>query len=214
MRQQVVLVSTNKTRWSAVVHLNEGESLPRVLTVEHRVFVQVLNAGHTFVEWASKAAFNLVVEIASGPVKEIRKFDSVPILLWCPVCGTQHVDRGEWARTPHKSHLCCECQAVWRPADVPTVGITALTTRGSGDTWPTNSPTDCVVCSRPTDSRVCYLCRDRWSDLVLRLLTDQRLGPGTVSYRSDRERNMSDEDRVRRNSYLGTLPDGVGDSGE
>lgn len=47
----------------------------------------------------------------------------IPMLLWCPECGTRHVDHGEFATKPHHTHACQNCGMVWRPAIVPTVGV-------------------------------------------------------------------------------------------
>lgn len=61
----------------------------------------------------------------------------IPMLLFCPVCGVQHVDEAEpdtgWTNPPHRSHLCHACRHVWRPSDVPTTGVATLETRGSRD---------------------------------------------------------------------------------
>lgn len=66
----------------------------------------------------------------------------VPMVLNCPACGLQHVDKdeggaGDWTRKPHRSHLCKivegGCGYVWRPADVPTVGVEFLNSRGTDD---------------------------------------------------------------------------------
>jgi hypothetical protein len=79
----------------------------------------------------------------------------VDMVLFCPRCGTQHVDAPEdvdlfrstmlqigglreanpkpWTNPPHKSHLCHTCGCIWRPADVPTNGVQALKTRGAND---------------------------------------------------------------------------------
>ncbi len=74
-----------------------------------------------------------------APVAEsIRPID---MLLECPRCQAQHVDAPEpetgWTNPPHKSHLCVVCKTVWRPADIATNGVAAITTRGKKDTWPT-----------------------------------------------------------------------------
>ena len=48
--------------------------------------------------------------------------------LFCPACGLRHVDQGEWATRPHKTHRCVDvieesgCGHEWRPHDFPTVG--------------------------------------------------------------------------------------------
>jgi hypothetical protein len=73
----------------------------------------------------------------------------VDMVLFCPKCGTQHIDAPEshrvmvegvhvddavlWDNPPHRSHLCHGCGHVWRPADVPTNGVAAVKTKGSND---------------------------------------------------------------------------------
>ena len=85
---------------------------------------------------------------------------SLPIdmILHCPSCGMQHVDAPDtspdhavcdrmcdcaaghcdaspvaWTNPPHRSHLCHGCGHIWRPADVPTNGVAAITTQGKND---------------------------------------------------------------------------------
>ena len=69
-----------------------------------------------------------------------RRPPPVPLLLFCPHCATQHVDgpqpAKQWNNPPHRSHLCHVCGHVWRPADVPTVGVAAIATRGQDDGSP------------------------------------------------------------------------------
>ena len=55
---------------------------------------------------------------------EVRK--PIPLYLTCPKCGTQHVDRGEFATKPHHTHSCQGCGLTWRPAIVATVGVQFL----------------------------------------------------------------------------------------
>lgn len=50
----------------------------------------------------------------------------VPMVLACPTCHERHVDEGEWATRPHKTHLCSRCGTLFRPANVPTVGVAVL----------------------------------------------------------------------------------------
>src|ERR1041384_4468129 len=96
--------------------------------------------------------------------------EPIPIILHCPVCGTQHIDAEEpleeyqrrvaaqkadptpegylatfarWTNPPHKSHLCHTCGAIWRPADIATTGVEKIQTRGDADTW---WPIDCKTC--------------------------------------------------------------------
>jgi len=61
--------------------------------------------------------------------------DPVPMILFCPNCGLQHIDRPEgiWMNPPHRSHLCGGCGHSWRPADVPTTGVADINTRGKAD---------------------------------------------------------------------------------
>lgn len=67
----------------------------------------------------------------------------IDMILYCPLCGTQHIDKEEtpaphmmgkrWTNPPHRSHLCDCCGHIWRPADVPTNGVQAISTRGKDD---------------------------------------------------------------------------------
>lgn len=94
-----------------------------------------------------------------GHPKPAKELEGRPIdmVLHCPVCHTQHVDRpmtdheytavlhesswwelgGEkperWMNPPHRSHLCHSCGHIWRPADVFTNGVLFVQTRGSKD---------------------------------------------------------------------------------
>ena len=81
----------------------------------------------------------------------------IDMVLHCPVCHAQHIDAPEfnntrvdphpsstgeddpalsWDNPPHRSHLCHKCGTIWRPADVPTNGVAAVSTRGKADNWP------------------------------------------------------------------------------
>jgi hypothetical protein len=72
----------------------------------------------------------------------------IPMVLHCPSCGVQHIDKSEhdpypafgpgmdqerWLNPPHRSHLCHGCGHIWRPADVATTGVAAVQTKGSAD---------------------------------------------------------------------------------
>lgn len=71
----------------------------------------------------------------------------VDVVLHCPDCGAQHIDRADapedgadwndpeiaWTNPPHRSHLCAKCGFQWRPSDVPTNGVAAVTTKGAHD---------------------------------------------------------------------------------
>jgi hypothetical protein len=76
----------------------------------------------------------------------------IPMILYCPKCGVQHIDAPEthdmvvggvvvdkvelWENPPHRSHLCHGCGNIWRPADVPTEGVAAIKTCGANDAAP------------------------------------------------------------------------------
>lgn len=47
----------------------------------------------------------------------------VPMNLNCPCCNAEHLDEGEWATRPHKTHQCQGCGHEWRPFEYATVGI-------------------------------------------------------------------------------------------
>lgn len=63
----------------------------------------------------------------------------IPMALYCPA-GHRHLDLGEWATRPHRTHQCQAvvyeggpdgrgeyvCGLEWRPANFPTVGVEKL----------------------------------------------------------------------------------------
>lgn len=57
----------------------------------------------------------------------------IPMILSCPKCATKHVDTGEWATRPHRTHRCEGCLFEWRPTNVPTVGVRELPDEGNDD---------------------------------------------------------------------------------
>lgn len=81
----------------------------------------------------------------------------IPMILYCPNCGMQHIDAVErqdpnerdfgmttvesrvWTNPPHRTHLCANCSCKWRPADVPTTGVAEIKTTGKADTWPVHN---------------------------------------------------------------------------
>lgn len=81
----------------------------------------------------------------------------IPMVLHCPACGLQHIDKPQthqpegvdvalvWTNPPHRSHQCQGCAFEWRPADVPTVGVEAVTTRGKNDG---PLPSECIKAHR------------------------------------------------------------------
>jgi hypothetical protein len=89
-----------------------------------------------------------------------------PLFLFCPACGSQHEDLGEWATRPHRTHLCLFCKHEWRPHEHPTVGV-ALPAVGE--------ELRCIIlphavfasldeysCTMPTGPRVGRFWRRRW----------------------------------------------------
>jgi hypothetical protein len=54
----------------------------------------------------------------------------VPMLLFCPRCRMQHVDKPDpasgWTNPPHATHTCAYCQLLWRPSNVNTVGVLTI----------------------------------------------------------------------------------------
>lgn len=79
----------------------------------------------------------------------------IDMVLHCPECGAQHIDAPEWVddphdieqgrilgwkNPPHRSHLCHGCGHIWRPADVPTNGVSAVKTRGKADSALASQP--------------------------------------------------------------------------
>ncbi len=53
---------------------------------------------------------------------------AIPMMLWCPLCHTRHVDKGKFATHFHHTHTCQNptCGLTWRPAVVYTVGVQFL----------------------------------------------------------------------------------------
>jgi rubredoxin len=66
------------------------------------------------------------MEHESAAFREVGEPKPVPMLLWCPECGTRHVDAGVFRTKSHHTHACQGCGMVWRPALVPTVGVQYL----------------------------------------------------------------------------------------
>ena len=77
--------------------------------------------------------------------KSTKVVAPVPLRMCCPWCGAQHLDEGEWATRPHKTHLCLCCWRTFRPREYATVGVadgaawwaeTPWWKRGRGDPSP------------------------------------------------------------------------------
>lgn len=62
-------------------------------------------------------------------LKELRERRApIPMILFCPMCHTRHVDKGDFATRPHHTHACQSetCGFVWRPAKHTTIGVQHL----------------------------------------------------------------------------------------
>lgn len=96
-----------------------------------------------------KAIIRQAVEALSREQPDLSS-EPAPMLLYCPNCGTQHIDAPEereidrgshidmtcnWTNPPHRSHLCHACETTWRPADIATTGVAVIQTHGKSDTW-------------------------------------------------------------------------------
>ena len=108
--------------------------------------------------------------------------EPIPLILHCPACGHQHIDRpsGEWMNTPHRSHKCNVCEHIWRPADVATCGVAELKTYGAHDTL----PPDAVVRRMTCEEELSMLRKLMWEvqRTVEDALTDNR--PSRKTYES------------------------------
>lgn len=65
----------------------------------------------------------------------------IPMVLCCPKCGGQHIDRGVWSSTRiHRTHLCEHCGETWKPFAFATIGVERLAAcpdcGGHGFTYP------------------------------------------------------------------------------
>lgn len=55
----------------------------------------------------------------------------IPVVLHCPYCKKQHVDEGQWATRPHRTHACVDdvagkgCRKPFTPSAFRTVGVLA-----------------------------------------------------------------------------------------
>lgn len=57
----------------------------------------------------------------------------IPMILFCPNCGVQHIDAADRTEWCILSHVCTYCRHQWRPADVPTNGVKEIKTLGNKD---------------------------------------------------------------------------------
>lgn len=70
-------------------------------------------------------AFRQIADFLRRPPAEPAP---IPMRIHCPLCGTQHIDEGEFVTRSHTSHTCQNqaCGLTWKVANVPTVGVRFL----------------------------------------------------------------------------------------
>ncbi len=51
---------------------------------------------------------------------------TLPMIMYCPICTGRHIDEKEFAEKPHHTHACQHCGHVWRPAKCNTHGVQFL----------------------------------------------------------------------------------------
>ncbi len=97
------------------------------IIVSRRKYLQALAAGlqsgkgaEFQVPWPD-ALMYLSAEIICRAA--LKALEPVPVVIHCPKCGKQHIDEGEWATRPHKTHQCQYCKFEWRPQDYSTLGV-------------------------------------------------------------------------------------------
>lgn len=80
--------------------------------------------------------FSIEAQFPDGVIAETPA--PVPMTLFCPFCGVQHVDEGEWATRPHKTHQCQSCKKEWRLFEYPTVGVAPVPVEGAREWYKTH----------------------------------------------------------------------------
>jgi len=82
--------------------------------------------GHIWVSFQDSK----VLEIADCD-ECLKRMPPEKLEIFCPTCGKQHLDVGEFATKVHRTHLCEEtpdgpktgCGHLWRPKSTPTFGV-------------------------------------------------------------------------------------------
>lgn len=156
------MTTPNQSRAETVARIIDPSSW-RVLDGYLADVKRLKNAGYdpdNFKHQASLAKAQEIIAILDLPP---LNGEPVPMVLFCPKCGVQHIDEPElpyigdriietgdeeaaacireatWNNPPHRSHLCLSCGHIWRPADIATVGVQAVQTKGKADS-PTAVP--------------------------------------------------------------------------
>lgn len=66
------------------------------------------------------------VRLAQSEIESLSQATPIPIRISCPKCGELHVDEGEFATRPHRTHTCQHCGLNWQPSLACTVGVKFL----------------------------------------------------------------------------------------
>lgn len=156
VRDALKIVRERLGRTLAVWIVNEIGGEKTLAEVDYKKHAAVIAACQTILRWG------WVLKPSTDPI---------PMILFCPSCGVQHVDKAEshkpdctlvlkpamevrcdcgaWTNPPHRSHLCAYCAHVWRPADVPTTGVLTIETHGERDHQPIRSQISPAARFRP-----------------------------------------------------------------
>lgn len=92
------------TRWEATVELREGTKQGKEYETDPIV----------------GAALELRDELAK---LTLRDKPMLELLIYCPRCLKQHIDEGDFATKPHKTHACQFCGLGFRASKEPSVGV-------------------------------------------------------------------------------------------
>lgn len=118
--------------------------------------------------------------------------EPIPMVLYCPKCGTQHIDGPQpelgWNDEPHRTHRCRveSCAFEWRPADVPTRGV--MKTETTGGT--TGAP---MARAKPADGLELHGLRNKVLKAREKLAKVQELGGEGVAEAAAETRSEIDE---------------------
>lgn len=144
----------------------------------------------------------------------------IDMVLHCPNCGLQHIDAPDepgsamaglpvWTNPPHRSHKCHGCGHIWRPADVPTNGVSAVKTKGKNDS-PITGPDQLGHVGASVSHPPQPLIRDAYGTIrfkqndIVRFLLDH--GPHDMNAIGSRD--FPREDRVQFAQLIGYSLDG------
>lgn len=129
-----------------VSQLREELRTTRIALAKAGQFDPRLNRANTAIKIAREFMLNLPIGtkgvsaamIAMGEALSAQEGSGgapIPMRLYCPACGLQHIDvpNGDWTNSPHRSHLCAECANISRSADVGTTGVLSIETIGLKD---------------------------------------------------------------------------------